>query len=136
MANKPPSKVRYDKLHPPFSFRITKDVHDELNLFLKKYNMSNADFVKECLSIQKVNHDQIYKTGYNKGYKKGYYIGYQDGHRDGHQKGVDDWTIIVPCWECKKDLYIKPNSKEHKRILKHTEGYLYHTECYPIFDRD
>jgi hypothetical protein len=43
---------------------------------------------------------------------------------------MTDWAIAVPCWVCRKTLFIKPNSEQHQETIMEMRGRLKHDTCF------
>ena len=71
--------MRYEQSHPTVSFRLPKELYDQLMDQLASRDITAADFVKEALGAKRVKTPNIaeikdteYRQGYNEGYEDGY----------------------------------------------------------------
>src|SRR3979490_2905373 len=48
----PPSRGRYEAKKPTFSFRVEKQLKDQLDAYLKEHGISGAEFVREALGVR------------------------------------------------------------------------------------
>ena len=126
--HKPPSRIKYEKNNPVWSVRLTKELYAVLNKFLRKSMQSRRKFVAIALKKQYVDYSKIRDQAYNKGSNNGYERGYEKGKNDGYNKGMNQWAIWVYCYNCWKEIFIKPNSKDHKEVIEEMKGRLIHDQ--------
>ncbi len=101
MSKIPPSRIRYEQDHPTISFRVSKDLYDEVKQFSTQNHLSFGDFVRIALDKQKVSyahvHDQAYDAGIAKGksmgYNEGFAAGKIEGYKTGHAKGYEEGKV-------------------------------------------
>ncbi len=60
----PPSRLRYEESHPTISFRLRRELHEQLKATLEKSEHSFADFVKEALGVKERTVGVAYRNGY------------------------------------------------------------------------
>lgn len=109
--HKPPSRMRYKQNHPTVSFRITRELYDELKAFLINSNQSFGDFVRVALEKQEADYDQSFTDGYS--------------------TGENDWKIWYFCSICRKKIYIQPNSDSHKSLIEYMGAHGWgHADCH------
>ena len=99
---KPPSRIRYEKNNPIVSFRIKKNLYEELKTLLKKQGNSIGDFFKVALNKQQIAYEELGQSEYDKGYEEGY------------DEGFDKFN--VPCKVCGKpmlfDIKTEPKAEQ------------------------
>ncbi len=127
--HKPPSRERYEKNNPVWSVRMPKEWIDELKAVLEANGQSRRDFLGGALKKQTLNAEEIRVTWRKKGYNQGYERGNEDGDKKGYTRGMNDWAIWVYCYNCMKQVFIKPNSEGHKTTIEQMKGYLKHSQC-------
>ncbi len=64
-AHVPPSRLRYEETHPTVSFRLRRELYEQLRATLERSEHSFADFVKEALGVK----ERTVGAAYNKGYE-------------------------------------------------------------------
>jgi len=72
--HKPPARVRYERSHPGWCFRLQTDLSNELKAFLRQRGISRPDFVKEAMGVQQTmikQADEARLEGHREGYAKG-----------------------------------------------------------------
>ncbi len=60
----PPSRLRYEEAHPTVSFRLRRDLYEQLRATLERSEHSFADFVKEALGVKERTVGAAYSNGY------------------------------------------------------------------------
>jgi hypothetical protein len=70
-------------------------------------------------------YDKIFESGKQAGIT----IGHQHGYNEGYSQGEKDWAISLTCYVCEGNIYIKPNSEKHERIISVMRGYYKHDNC-------
>ncbi len=60
----PPSRLRYEESHPTVSFRLRRELHEQLKATLEQSEHSFADFVKEALGVKERTVGAAYSKGY------------------------------------------------------------------------
>ena len=115
-----PSKIEYDEQHPIVSFRIDKELYDQLRAVKEKEGKSTVDVLKIGLGILTVKVKEegvIQKAAYAKGFRAGY------------KKAEDLFKITFQCHVCKETIDVTDESpkKDVKRYLK--EAGWCHTNC-------
>ncbi len=60
----PPSRLRYEESHPTISFRLRRNLREQLKATLEKSEHSFADFVKEALGVKERTVGAAYNNGY------------------------------------------------------------------------
>ena len=68
---KSPSKVRYDAGHPVMSFRLSLELKERLEQFIKGKGISYADYIKETLDVREERDQSAWQEGYYEGYEHG-----------------------------------------------------------------
>lgn len=81
-THKAPARIRYEQSHPTVSFRLPRELYDQLMEQLASRDITAADFVKEALGAKRVRAPNIAEIRDAK-YKQGYYEGYEDGYERG-----------------------------------------------------
>lgn len=69
-GHKPPSRIRYEESHPVVSFRVKKEIHQQLMELLAKSGKPIGDFFREALAIQRADTSKSYQRGYQEGYQE------------------------------------------------------------------
>lgn len=114
--HKPPSRIRYEQNNPIVSFRIKKNLYEELKTLLKNQGNSIGDFFKVALKKQQIDYDKLAAGGYDKGF--------EDGYEDGLGR------FDVPCKICGKpmqfDFEAEPKTAQ---IVKEAFRNWNHTDC-------
>ena len=117
-THKPPARLRYEQSHPTVSCRLDGATHALLKQRLSDLGeVSFADFVKDALGTLQLKMPDVNlmrKTAREKGYKQ----------------AKKDYEVWVFCINCRKPIYIQPNTDIHKAIIgyadehrwKHGEG--------------
>ena len=54
---------------------------------------------------------------------------FSKAYNDSYSRGMNDWAIWVYCWSCHQAFYIKPNSDQHKELLRVTDDHMAHPQC-------
>jgi len=106
-----PSQIRYLKENPTITFRMKNEEKERIKQMAKEAGKSVSELVRIALLDLKEDFSEAYNNAYN--------------------KGSNDWAIWCLCWRCRKPIYIKPNSDDHKRIIERMSGDLEHLECSP-----
>ena len=78
-THKPPARIRYEQSHPTVSFRLPKELCEQLMEHLASRDITVADFVKEALGAKRVEIPNIAEIK-DIEYKQGYYEGYEDAY--------------------------------------------------------
>jgi len=78
-THKAPARIRYEQSHPTVSFRLSKELYDQLMEQLASRDITAADFVKEALGAKRIKTPNIAEIK-DAEYKQGYYEGYEDGY--------------------------------------------------------
>ena len=78
-THKAPARIRYEQSHPTVSFRLPKELYDQLMEQLASRDITAADFVKEALGAKRIKTLNIAEIK-DAEYKQGYYEGYEDGY--------------------------------------------------------
>ena len=68
---KPPSKVRYDAKNPVMSFRLSHELKERLDQYVKGKGLSYADYIKETLDVREERDQSAWQEGYDEGYEYG-----------------------------------------------------------------
>lgn len=68
---KSPSKVRYDAGHPVMSFRLSLELRERLDQYIKGKGLSYADYIKETLDAREERDQSTWQKGYYEGYEHG-----------------------------------------------------------------
>jgi hypothetical protein len=68
---KSPSKVRYDAGHPVMSFRLSLELRERLDQYVKGKGLSYADYIKETLDAREERDQSAWHEGYYEGYEYG-----------------------------------------------------------------
>lgn len=68
---KSPSKVRYDAGHPVMSFRLSLELKERLEQYIKGKGISYADYIKETLDAREERDQSAWHEGYYEGYEYG-----------------------------------------------------------------
>jgi len=114
--HKPPSRIRYEQSHPVSSCRLDKKTHDLLKQRLEYDGISFAQFVKSQLGILELKMPDIKKIE-------------KEAHQKGYAEAVNEYRIQLKCHRCGKPMTVIPNSKPHKAIRDHLEGFWNHINC-------
>jgi len=92
---KPPSRVKYEQNHPVVSFRVSKEIYDELNTMREHTGYSLAEIVKKAIDKQFVDVEMAYLEGCEAGEKA--------------------FAVTYPCSVCGKTIFV--NSDEEKKAI-------------------
>ncbi len=65
----------------------------------------------------------------NRGFYNGRQSGIKEGDKIGYKRGMNNWAIWCYCYRCRKPLFIKPNSEDHKEVIEEMKGRLKHAQC-------
>jgi len=68
---KSPSKVRYDAGHPTVSFRLSLELKERLEQYIRGKGISYADYIKETLDVREERDQSAWQEGYYEGYEYG-----------------------------------------------------------------
>lgn len=68
MAKKPPSRIRYEAIHPTVSFRVTKQEYATLQAMRKKSGLSLGEMARRVLQVRMKEVDEVYNRGFRAGY--------------------------------------------------------------------
>ena len=68
---KSPSKVRYDAKNPVMSFRLSLELKERLDQYIKGKGISYADYIKETLDAREERDQSTWQEGYHEGYEHG-----------------------------------------------------------------
>jgi len=68
---KSPSKVRYDAQNPVMSFRLSLELKERLDQYIKGKGISYADYIKETLDVREERDQSTWQEGYYDGYEYG-----------------------------------------------------------------
>jgi len=92
--HKPPSRERYEENNPNWTVRLTLNLYNALQEFLKKTGYSRRSFIRMALGKMKMNFERIkdeaYTKGIDDGERNGYTMGELDGYNNGWQQGYID----------------------------------------------
>lgn len=88
-----PSRVKYEQSHPTVSFRLPKELYDQLMEQLASRDITAADFIKEALGAKRIKTPNIAEIK-DAEYKQGYYEGYEDGYERA-EVGLPNPTNLV-----------------------------------------
>lgn len=123
--HKPPSRVRYEALHPVVSFRIKSEHYDQLQELLRGTGKSFADFVKEGLKVQKANTTRAYNHGWNAGYDEGWNAGYEEGYAEAKRL----YRIPYPCKVCGSEIEAT-SAAEKQAVAEYMKEHRWgHSQC-------
>ena len=78
-TRKAPARIRYEQSHPTVSFRLPKELYEQLMEQLASRDITAADFIKEALGAKRIETPDIAEIRETE-YKQGYYEGYEDGY--------------------------------------------------------
>jgi hypothetical protein len=99
-----PSRLKYEENHPTVSFRISKALHDRLDLVKKAEGKSTTDVLKVGLGLLEVkvaNENEARRQGLKRGYAQGY------------QEAASRYKVTFPCRVCRKTMEVtEPKEKE------------------------
>ena len=103
--HKAPSRVKYERNNPNWTARLTLNLYNALQEFLKETGYSRRSFIRMALGKMKMNFERASNEWYNKGiidgeiegYNKGKsdgfidgkQVGYEEGHQIGYSEGHD-----------------------------------------------
>jgi flagellar biosynthesis/type III secretory pathway protein FliH len=124
-----PSQEKYEKENPLIAFRVKRQDYEKIQKMGEKSNTSISELVRKALLKLEIDFSITYKRIYDQGIEKGKTIGHQESFNEGYEKAKQDWGIQLKCWGCKKEIYIKSNSYEHKKIQRIMEAYKLHEIC-------
>jgi len=116
----PPAQRRYNESHPTVSFRLTRELYDQLKRHLiNRGGLSFADFVKESLGVQIQEKPAVKETRYT-------------WYKHGFDDAVERYCITLRCPKCGEDVVVRPDSELHSRIKKAMRQYEWrHADCEP-----
>jgi flagellar biosynthesis/type III secretory pathway protein FliH len=128
-----PAQLRYEAKNPAITFRMKKYEKEMIQEMAKKSGKSVSELVRYALlNLQKdfsESYNKTYNDGHKKGYDEGYEKGKKNGYKNGYENGTNEWAIWVPCYNCWKPLFIKPNTDDHKKTIDEMKGRLKHITC-------
>lgn len=105
-THKTPSQIRYEQSHPTMSFRLPKELYDQLKEHLATRGASFADFVRESLGAQQLkmpDMEEIKEKAWNEGY----------------DQAEEDYEIFFYCSVCNKRVAVLSGSKCHQEIMRY-----------------
>ncbi len=103
---KPPSRVRYEQENPTISFRLPKELHEELRQLLRDSNRSFADLARGLLEAQKPDWSRAHERGYEDGFGEGWQEGLKKGYAVGYDKAKKLYRVTYKCAICGEELEI------------------------------
>jgi len=119
-SKRTPARIRYDEEHPTASFRIDRELYEQLMTVKEKEGKSIADVLRigvGILTVKVREESEIKEEAYVKGYHSGY------------KKAESLYKITLRCYICKETTDIKDETtkKAVKRYLEE-EGWA-HQDC-------
>ena len=118
--NKTPSRLRYEREHPTVSFRISKELHDRLQIVKEAEGKSTTDVLKVGVGLLEVKVRQE---------KEIQVQAYEEGWEKGVAEAEELYAVPYRCSRCGKEIVV--TTDEEKRAIKtymreHGWG---HAEC-------
>ena len=104
-THKPPARVRYEQSHPTVSFRLPRDLYDQLKEGLANREVTFADFVKEALDAQQFKMPDIARIK-------------RLAHDKGYREAKEKYQIWCFCAGCRERINITPNSNIHNAVIR------------------
>lgn len=118
-----PSQEKYLAENPAITCRVKKEEKEKIDRIVELTGKSISQLFRETLFYAEKEYSEVYDKGYSEGYDHGY--------NNGNKQGKIDWQIMIPCNCCDGDLFLKPNSAEHKFIKDYLKKCNWgHQECY------
>jgi len=104
---KTPSRLRYEKSHPTFSFRIYEELRNRIDAIKKAEGVSNTNIVEAAVGLfeVKVRKEQEIR-------EEAYLAGRQKGYVDAKAK----YSVVYPCYVCGEPIVV--DSKKEKDFIK------------------
>ena len=85
--HKAPSRVKYERNNPNWTARLTLNLYNALQEFLKKTGYSRRSFIRMALGKMKMNFERVWDEGYTEGFSDGEESGYEVGSSEGYDNG-------------------------------------------------
>jgi len=105
----PPSKIKYDKSHPPISIRVSQDLKEQLDEIKEMSGKSVGDILREAVGVQGESIKNAWKRGVS------------------HGKGL--YGVWYKCSVCGGNILIESdNEKKSAAILMREHGWQ-HGKC-------
>ena len=119
-SKRTPARIRYDEEHPTASFRIDRELYEQLMTVKEKESKSIADVLRIGVGILtvKVRAESVIKK-----------MSYAEGYRAGYREAEGLFKITCRCYICKGTIEVtdEPTKKDIKHYLEE-EGWS-HKDC-------
>jgi hypothetical protein len=129
IKKKYPSQIRYETQHPAITFRVSIRDKEKILQLSQRSGKSVSELVRVALLGLEKDFSKVYETTQQKSKNTKDGISPEQSFYIGLNLGTSKWKILIPCWKCQNSIEIKPNSKEHKKIIKRMDGDLSHDDC-------
>lgn len=99
----PPSRKKYEENNPVISFRVSKELHDRLQIAKEKERMSYTDVLKAGLGLIVVKmkaEERKRQEIWDKGWEKGI------------AEAEEAYAITFPCSVCGEVIYVDTDDKK------------------------
>ena len=106
----PPSRTRYEQSHPVVSFRVPRDIYDELQRIKEEGDRSFTDILKLGMGKAERDNKEVAKIR-----KQARHEGYQKGYGEAELK----YKVTYPCSMCGQMMVVT-----HENEKKAIEGYM------------
>ena len=108
-----PSQIRYDETNPVVSFRLTKEEHDKVKAIADDQGCTVSYLFKDAMGLIEE------REGWAK-----------KGRMQGNEEATRMWRIWGYCVKCGKEMYVRPNSSVHEKIIEFLkESHWGHANC-------
>ena len=117
---KSPSREKYERKRPTFSFRNYEELNERINRVKKAEKVSNTNIVEAVVGLFEIKIAKE-EEARNQGYEEGYDEGYEEARRI--------YSVPFPCSVCRKPIEV--TDERTKEAIK---GYLVrerwgHADC-------
>ena len=118
---KPPSRARYEQMHPTVSFRVDRETYETCKAGKHLNGMSFADIFKVgagILELRVKEEEEIREEAFSRGYSEGY------------EEAESLYKVIYPCSVCKLALVVTTDVEKQaiKRYMQ--ENGWGHKKCH------
>lgn len=118
--NRTPSRLKYERSHPTFSFRISQELGNRLEAVKKGEGVSNTNILEAAVGLFEVKRreekeirDQAYEEGWEKG----------------AAEAEELYSVSYPCSVCGKEIVVtREDEKRAIRTYMRQDGWG-HADC-------
>ncbi len=118
---KSPSRERYEQRRPVLSFRVSRNIYDQLRVINESTGDSRTKVLMTGLGLCEAKartEKEIWQEGYDKGYD------------DAATEACDYFQVTYPCHRCGKEMVVNTDMEKkaiRQYLMAHGWG---HTECH------